>query len=103
MKWFHAWDTMDWPRISVIVAFATAFWIGLAALIPEKYHKAGTIILGSLSSAVTLMMRSGKSRAEKIEDKIEEHQADAVKKTEEIQELISNEAQEKAEKLEEKK
>ena len=99
MRLFHAWDTMDWFRISGIVAFATAFWIGLITIIPEKYHKIGTVILGAMQSAITLMMRSGKSRAEKIEEKIEEHVADGEKKAEEIKNLIVNEVKEQETKL----
>jgi C4-dicarboxylate-specific signal transduction histidine kinase len=99
---FHSFDTTDWGRVSLVVAAITAFWVGLAAILPERYHKTGMVILGSAQSALTLMMRSGKSRAEKIEEKIEEHVADGLKKREEIKELISKEAQEQAQKKEEK-
>lgn len=103
MKWFHSFDTTDWTRVSVIVAAATAFWIGLAAIMPEDYYRIGTTILGAAQSALTLMMRSGKSRGEIIGDKIEEHQADAEKKSEQIKTLVANELKEKAaEKLEDK-
>ena len=100
MQFFHSFDTMDWGRVSLIVAAVTAFWIGLAAIMPEKYYRVGTTILAALSSAITLMMRSGRSRADKIEEKVEEYKAEGVKKRKEIHELISNEV---AEKTEEKK
>jgi hypothetical protein len=102
MRLMHSLDTMDWTRVSLVVASITAFWVGLAAILPDRYHKIGMVILGSAQSALTLMMRSGKSRGEIIEEKIEDHQADAVKKTQEIKELIVSEVQEKAEKQAEK-
>lgn len=101
MKWFHAWDTMDWPRISVIVASATAFWIGLATILPEKHYRIGTTILGALQSAITLTMRSGKSRGEKIGEKIAELETKGDETREEIQTLIVKEAEEQAAKKEE--
>lgn len=98
MKVFHSFDTMDWGRISLIVAAITTFWAGMISVIPEKYHHVGLVFLSSITSAITLMMRSGKSRIEKIEDKVEEYEAEGIKKSEEIQQLITNEVKEKSEK-----
>jgi phosphate uptake regulator len=63
---------MDWTRVSIVVASITAFWVGMISIIPERYHHIGMVILSSLTSAITLMMRSGKSRIEKIDDKVDE-------------------------------
>ena len=97
MRLMHSLDTMDWTRVSLVVAAITAFWIGLATILPERYHKIGMVILGSAQSALTLMMRSGKSRGEIIEDKVEELKTKGAETRVEITELISNEAKEKAE------
>jgi hypothetical protein len=87
MQLFHSLNTMDWGRVSLVVAAITAFWIGLQAIVPEKYHHMGTVILGAFSSALTLMMRSGKSLVAKAEDKLDEahdlvveHVVEAAKK-----------------------
>jgi len=93
---FHSWDTFDWTRISLVVAAITAFWVGLAAILPEKYHKMGMVILGSAQSALTLMMRSGKSRGEKIEEKIDALETKKEETRIEVTELISKEAAEQA-------
>jgi len=102
VKWFHALDTTDWGRVSIVVASITAFWVGLAAILPDRYHKIGMVILGSAQSALTLMMKSGKSRAEKIEEKVEDLKTEGVKTRSEIETLLSNEAKEQAEKKAEK-
>jgi len=78
MDWFHKINTMDWGRVSLVVAAITAFWVGLAAIVPDKYHKIGMVILGSAQSAMTLMMRSGKSLIEKAEDNVETAKAQVV-------------------------
>ena len=96
MRVFHSWDTFDWTRISLVVAAITAFWVGLAAILPEKYHKMGMVILGSAQSALTLMMRSGKSRGEKIEEKIDALETKKEETRIEVTELISKEAAEQA-------
>lgn len=99
MQVFHSFENTNWGRVSLIVAAITASWVGLAALIPEKYHKAGMVILGSAQSALTLMMRSGQSPAGQIREKVEEIAATRG----EISDLISKEAEEQAEKQEVKK
>ena len=102
-RYWHSLDTVDWWRVSIFVAAVSTFWATMIAVIPDPYAKWVTTFLLGVSNAVALMLRSGKSRVEKIEEKIEDHQADAVQKTEEIKNLIVSEVQEKAEKLEEKK
>lgn len=96
MKLFHAFDTMDWTRVFSVIAAVTAIWAGLISIVPEKYHHIGLVILSSVTSGVTMMMRSGKSRVEKIEDKIEEHREDGIIKTEEVRKLIASEVKEQA-------
>ena len=98
MKWFHSFDTMDWGRVSLLVGGATVFWVTMGAVVPDPYYKWISTFLLAVSNTVALMMRSGVSRVEKIEEKLEDHHADAVKKTEEIRTLIVNEVQEQAEK-----
>jgi len=75
---------MDWGRVSVVVAAITAFWVGMISVVPEKYHHVGMVLLSSTTSALTLMMRSGKSRGEKIGDKVDE-----------IHDLVISDAQDK--------
>lgn len=98
MRLMHSLDTMDWTRVSLVVAAITAFWVGLAAILPDRYHKIGMVVLGSAQSALTLMMRSGKSRGEIIEDKVEDLKAKGVETRKEIDTLVINEAKEKADK-----
>jgi len=102
MRLMHSFDTMDWTRVSLVVAAITAFWVGLAAILPDRYHRIGMVILGSAQSALTLMMRSGKSRGEIIEEKVEDLKTEGVKTRVEIDTLISNEAKERAKEKSEK-
>lgn len=64
MNLFHSLGTTSWTRVSIIVAAALAFWLGLISIIPEKYHHVGVVILGAIQTAVTLMMKSGQAPPE---------------------------------------
>ena len=97
MRLFHAWDTMDWGRVFLIGTAAAAFWGSFQAVVPERYWKWGMAICVGTIAAASSMMRSGKSRGEKIDEKIEAHHADAEKKSEEIQNLVVSELKERAE------
>ena len=107
LRLFHSLDTTDWPRVFTVVLAVGAFWGALQKVVPEKYWSYGVALLAGATAFVTIMMKSGRSRVEIIDDKIEEHEADGVKKSEEIKNLVVNELKEKveeqAEKLEEKK
>jgi hypothetical protein len=72
MKLFHNLNTMDWFRVFWVVSGMSVFWTGLQEIVPERYHHKGVVILGAMSAAVTLMMRSGKSLVAKAEDKLDE-------------------------------
>lgn len=71
MRVFHQLSTTNWPRFGIILAAATAFWIGLATVIPEKYHHVGIVILGAAQSAVTLLMKSGQSPQQEVKEAVE--------------------------------
>jgi hypothetical protein len=71
MQLFHSINTMDWFRVFWVISAISAGWLVLAEIVPEKYHHVGTVILQAISTAVTLMMRSGKSLIEKAEDNVE--------------------------------
>lgn len=60
MKVFYSFSSIDWGRVSIVVSSATAFWLGLVSIIPEKYHHYGTVILGALSSAILILIRGGR-------------------------------------------
>jgi len=65
--------------VSLVVASETAFWAGLAAIMPEKYHTKGMVILGALTSAITILMRGGRpSIPEVVKDAVEEKKAEIV-------------------------
>jgi len=97
MKVFHSLDTMDWGRVTVFIGASSIFWVTMKSLVPDPYNEWVSTFLLALTNAVAFVMRSGKSRVEKIEDKIDEHQADAVKKTAEIEQLIVSEVKEQSE------
>jgi len=74
----------------------------MVAVIPDPYAKWVSTFLLGVSNAVALMLRSGKSRVEKIGDKFEELETKKEETRVEITELLSNEAKEKAEQAEKK-
>ena len=97
MRVFHSFDTVDWVRVSLFVAAVSTFWATMIAVVPDPYAKWVSTFLLGVSNAVAIMLRSGKSRGEKIDEKIEAHHADAEKKSEEIQNLVVSELKERAE------
>lgn len=87
MDIFHKANTMDWGRVSIVVAAITVFWVGIQSIVPDNHYRVVSTVLQALSSAITLMMRSGKSLIEKAEDNIQtaksqvvEHVVEQVKK-----------------------
>jgi len=98
VKLWHTLDTVDWFRVSIFIAAVSVFWGTMVAVIPDPYAKWVSTFLLGVSNAVALMLKSGKSRGEKIGEKIEEHHADAEKKAEEIKTLVVSELKERAEK-----
>lgn len=95
MKLFHSFDTTDWTRVISVVGAISGGWLVLGQIIPEQYHHTGSVILQAATTFVALMIKSGKSRTDKIVEKIEAHEADAVKKAKEIDTLIESEVKEK--------
>jgi hypothetical protein len=71
MRVFHDLSTTNWTRVSVVVASATAFWLGLSTLVPEKYHHVGIVVLGAVQSAVTLLMRAGQSPQQEVKEAVQ--------------------------------
>jgi uncharacterized membrane protein len=78
MDLFHKGNTMDWTRVSIIIAAVTVFWIGIQSIIPDTHYRVVSTILQALGSAITLMMRSGKSLIEKAEDNVDAAHAQVV-------------------------
>lgn len=99
---WHSFDTVDWFRVSIFIAAVSVFWATMVAVIPDPYAKWVSTFLLGVSNAVALMLRSGKSRVEKIGDKFEELETKKEETRVEITELLSNEAKEKAEQAEKK-
>jgi hypothetical protein len=78
MRWFHTLESMEWSRVSLVVAAMTTFWAGLVSIVPERYHHVVTVVLAAFSSTVTLMMRSGKTPNEKEADEIRRQDMEAA-------------------------
>ena len=55
-----AWSRIDIKRVALVVAAASAFWIGIQQIIPEKYHHIGMVLFGAIQAAITIIMNAEK-------------------------------------------
>lgn len=58
MNWFRT-TNINKKRLGVIIGAAVIAWGGLATLIPAKVFAPVAVVLGTLNSVITYLIRSG--------------------------------------------
>ena len=57
---FIGFKHLNWMKLWVVVAGTAVFWAGMAPLIPAKWHTPVLVILSSMQSGFTFIMRASK-------------------------------------------
>jgi hypothetical protein len=97
MKLFHSFDTMSWGRVAIFIVATSIFWVTMQSLFSDPYKTWISTFLLASTNTVAFLMRSGKSRVEKIEDKMEELETKKEETRVKVAELMSNETKEQKE------
>jgi hypothetical protein len=67
MKWFNAFEHMNWNRLWWVIGIITTLWLGLATVVPEPYFRVVSVILSALQSAFLFASRGTKYVADRSE------------------------------------
>ena len=58
--YFVSIESLNWPRLWLVVGTVAIVWGGIATLVPPRYHGPVMTVLSAVQAGITFAMRAGK-------------------------------------------